>query len=107
MKKNNYCENTLYKRAIEGLSVIKDDQTYDELCRKLKEISWRGEPCEYQWNYLRIRYNTRDKHSSGFRLYFEVVNAISGLKKVFFQKDYVDSKGGIRWRRLASAVRRA
>lgn len=103
--KNNHCDNSLFLRAVDGIS-INDKSTYKELYKKLEEVANTGKPTEFQYNYFRIRYCTKDKFCK-FCLHWEVANAISGLKKTFYQKDFVGKKGGVNWRSLASAIRRA
>ena len=102
---NNHCDNSLFLRAVDGLQ-INDKSTYKELYKKLEEVANTGKPTEFQFNYLRIRFCTKDKYQR-FCLHWEVANALSGLKKTFYQKDFVGKKGGVNWRRLASAIRRA
>ena len=103
--KNNHCDNSLFLRAVEGLQ-INDKSTYKELYKKLEEVANTGKPAEFQFNYLRIRFCTKDKFYR-FCLHWEVANALSGLKKTYYQKDYLGAGGGIYWRRLASAIIRA
>ena len=103
--KNNHCDNSLFLRAVEGLQ-INDKSTYKELYKKLEEVANTGKPAEFQFNYLRIRFCTKDKFYR-FCLHWEVANALSGLKKTYYQKDYLGAGGGVYWRRLASAIIRA
>jgi hypothetical protein len=101
---NKHCDNSLFLRAVDGIS-INDKSTYKDLYKKLEEVAKTGTPTEFQHNYFRIRYNTRDKFHK-FCLYWEVANAISGRKRIIYQKDYVSEKGSVRWKRLASDIRR-
>lgn len=102
--RNNFSENAVLERAVRALSLVgKDD--WHKLPGLLRDVACKGKPYEFQHNYLRIRYCTKDDLGQ-FKLHWFVTNAISGRQQYFYNKDWVGENGQIRWMSLAKAIRR-
>lgn len=104
-KKNNfYTPNKVLSRAIEDLSKI-GQRKVRELPGELRKVAEKGVPDEIQFNQWRLRYCIKDREGV-FKLHWFVVNAISGNNTIIYNKDYIGKTGKMRWRDLASAVKK-
>ena len=104
MGRNKHSRNSALKMTL-GSIKPEDKTSFGELRKKLPEIARAGHPYDFVFNYLGIRYCTKDKYGI-FKLSWLVTNAITGEQKEFYTKDYVGKTGKVVWRRLASDMRK-
>lgn len=76
-----------------------------DLPKIIKEMIHQHRPSEMYFNNLYIKYNTKDQYDT-FCLHFIVSNAWTGNQKTIYNKDYMTKEGDLRYRALASAIRR-
>lgn len=98
-----YSKKAVLERAVKALADT-EKEDFHKLPGVLKDVACKGKFCEFQFNHIRIRYNIKDNLGQ-FCLYWLVTNAISGHQEFFYNKGWVDSKGQVRWQKLAKAMR--
>lgn len=103
-KYNKRSRNSAMRMTLGGLRE-KDFTEFNELRKTLPEVASKGKPVDLVYNYLGIRYMTKDEYGM-FRLSWLVTNGITGVQKVFYTKDYVGKTGKVLWRSLASDMRK-
>lgn len=104
-KKNGHSHSMLLENATTRMTKYGHRHAQD-LPKILKEVAMNGQPCEFQFNYHRIKYLTRDKYGN-FLLHWVVCDGILSTQKEFFTKDYVSkATGKVCWSKLAKEMRK-
>lgn len=103
-KRNRNNPETAMERAMKGLPEV-EEMEFTKFYNMLSELARTGKPGEFFYKDKHIRYHTKDEHGK-HKLFWLVTNGISGRQAYFYNMDYVTPKGRVKWRRMASDMKK-
>ena len=70
----------------------------------LRQVAMECKPVEFHYNYWYLRYTVTDEFGC-LCLKWTVYDGVTGQKKEFYNKDYVNKSGYVSWKRMAKDMR--
>jgi hypothetical protein len=70
----------------------------------LRQVAMECKPVEFRYNYWTLKYTITDEFGC-FCLKWTVYDGVTGRKKEFFNKDFVNKCGQVSWQQMAKAMR--